>query len=245
MIDIIITTFNRCEFLRRTIDAILRNTEQGSYRLFINDDCSDDGTQSLLARIEEKGIAKVIYKQQREGVVPGFNALWDSVNGSDSEYICYLQDDAMPTERGWLLTLIQAYEFFREPGRIGFFSGYHAFEHPITMSMSWRGRMVHLKESSTATNLIATKEFWKSVGIPIPVNNPDGKKRGFPDHGVGSQIDLWLTGCQSLSRFVRWAASPTCSHTQGKKVLVVPGLIEHLGKEKRDSCWRQNRAGGY
>ena len=142
------------------------------------------------------------------------------------------------------MTLLQAYEGFRDTAGIGFFSGYHALEHPVMSDVAWKGRTVYFKKSTTATNLIAAKDFWRSVGIPIPILNPDGTPRGFPNDGRGSQIDVWFTGCYSLGRFDAKNAAPNCLYRQGKKVLVIP-MLKHLGIEKKDSTWRQNRAGGF
>jgi len=243
VIDIILTTYERPHFLLKTVTAILGNTLPGSYRLTVSDDCSrDHETPAILDWIDERWIGTVIRHSKREGIVPGFNGLWERVKDSDSEYVCYLQDDAMPVQKGWLQTLVEAFEDSKGRMNVGFFCGFDAPEHPVSRTViDVMGRTVLLKASTSATNLIATKGFWKSVGVPVPLLNPDGKKRGFPNDGVGSQIDLWLTGCMSLSRFTKWAASPTCSFLQGKSVLVVPGLIQHLGQEKKDSTWQMER----
>ena len=101
---------------------------------------------------------------------------------------------------------------------------------------------VRLKESMRATNMIAETEFWRTM-MPIPRLNPGGDERGFPtpgEHGKkgkGSNIDIWLTGCGSDSRFIEDAAGPNCAYRQGKKCLIVSGFVKHVGHKAESSTW--------
>lgn len=240
MIDILITTYNRKEFLKKTIESLFEKTKM-EFRLFIIDDCSDDGTQDYLRNLEHERLTFVVLSKRRNGVVFGFNMLWNMIDYYDmfweeKPYLCYLQDDCFILEDGWLWILLDAYEKLKEKFNIGFFSGYDAPEHPIRERLIMEGREMFLKDSQTATNLIATKEFWRSIGW-IPRRNPDGSERGFPGKNKGSHIDLYLTGCMSESKFVRGAAGENCSYNQKKKVLVIP-MIEHLGIKDKESTWR-------
>jgi glycosyltransferase involved in cell wall biosynthesis len=243
MIDVILTTYNRLPLLKRTVDSLVKNTTD--FRLFINDDCSEDDTRDYLLKLEAREIAKIILNGQRKGVVPGFNALWEMVEHSDSEYVCYLQDDMLVNSYGWLDVLTGIHKEISGTLSVGFASGYDAREHPEITRIQWAGREVLFKNSTSATNLIATKHFWRSLGLPIPLLNPNGRLRGFPNDGHGSNIDVYLTGCISMSRVSRRDSSPTSSYKQGKVVMVIPGLLEHLGAARQFSSWRQNRASGF
>jgi len=247
MVDVVVTTYNRKEMLRQTLESLVRFAGV-PFRLFVADDCSTDGTQEYLRDFQADQAAYVVLGKRRQGVVYNLNLLWNLVEYEDRfnapfPFLCYLQDDAVSAEQGWLRTAISAYEDLKDRCNVGFFSGYDAPEHPAQKSFSWKGREVVLKFSQTATNLIGTKEFWRSVG-EIPKKNPDGSERGFPGNGKGSHIDLYLTGCMSGSRFAPGAAGMNCSYTQGKTVLVVPGLIRHLAHGAVDSTWRNERKVG-
>jgi len=175
------------------------------------------------------------------GIVYGFDQLWNSVDMADQfneefPYMCYLQDDCAIKEDDWLFTLIKAYEELRDKHKIGFFSGYDATDHPFVEKVLWRGREILLKKSSRATNLIAEKSFWRSIGY-VPKYNPDGTERGFPNARRGSNIDLYWTGCYSGSRYSAAASAPNSSYNQGKMVMVIPGMIEHMA-EYNHSTWR-------
>ena len=241
MVDITITTYNRCGMLKRTLEALF-STVDLPHRIFVIDDCSSDQTPDFLSKMNGDKLQFVALSKKRNGVVYGFNMLWNMVDYYDSfheefPYMCYLQDDMIATEKGWLSTLVRAYEELRNTHNIGFFGGHDAPEHPVQELIEWRGRNILMKRSSGATNLIAPKEFWRSVGY-VPKFNPDGTPRGFPDRQRGSHIDLYLTGCMSGSRFVRNAAGLNCSVNQEKSLMVIPGLLLHEGQSESVSTWR-------
>jgi hypothetical protein len=159
---------------------------------------------------------------------------WDT----EMPYMCYLQDDLLSTEKDWLLKLVRIYEDLKDKERIGFMSGYDAPEHLIQENINYNGKQIFLKKSTGANNLIAEKEFWRSIGF-IPKRNPDGSERGFPHKNRGSHIDLYLIGYYSLSRSCPQSSADNCLRLQKKNVLVMPSLL-HLGQEKKISTWRGN-----
>lgn len=243
MIDIVVTTYNRLRFLKQTMESLLQSTKNVPRRISVADDCSTDGTREYLSGMAGP-LNRVVLSDKRRGVVPNFNDLWDATV-SDKRYphLCYLQDDMVAVEPGWLAILLDAHRKLKDIYNIGFSSAYDAPEHPAELEIDWNGRKAKIKKSSSGQNLLAEKEFWLSIGKPPPLN-PDGSARGFPGNGRGSQIDVWFMGCYSLGRFDPRAAAPNCLHNQGKRVLVVP-MLRHLGIDKRDSTWRQNRAKGF
>lgn len=241
MVDITITTYNRVGMLKRTLEALFETVDV-PHRIFVIDDCSSDGTPEYLSKLSGDKLQFVTLSKKRSGVVYGFNMLWNMVDYFDTfheefPYMCYLQDDMVAVDKGWLKTLIFCYEEMTRDRPIGFFSGYNAPEHPVRETVKWKGRDVYIKISSTASNLVAKKAFWRSIGY-VPKFNPDGSPRGYPSERRGSQIDLYLTGCMSGSRLVPNAASERCSFYQGKELLVVPGLLMHEGMTEDKSTWR-------
>lgn len=246
MIDVIITTYNRRDFLKRTVESFIERNKTIPYRLFILDDHSNDGTVQYLADLAERGLADVHLSGTRKGITYGLDHLWNDANFEDfffseNQYLCYLQDDMVSMADDWLLISIRAYEELKLRHNVGFFSGYHAIEHPVQSDILWHGNRLLLKKSTSATNLIAEKAFWMSIGY-VPQLNPDGTQRGMPSEGRGSHVDIYLTGCYSGSKFHHTHAAKRCSVAQGKNVLVVPDLLDHIGVTPRASTWRHGEA---
>ena len=246
MINIGITTYNRPDYLKRTVDSIVKNTVS-PYTLFIYDDFSSDNTVDLLKkRYRGRDNIVIISGTKRKGIVPGFNTLWKfSESYNDNPYFCYIQDDTEVQERGWIQTLVSCYESQKKINdyKVGLFSGHHAPEHPSEGGKLLDGRLVIFKKSIRATNMIAPYEFWHKIGY-VPPNNPDGTPRGLPgpansdgSRGKGSNIDLYITGFQSKGIFVEKAAGENCSWRLGTYCMVVPGIVKHLATSTEDSTW--------
>jgi glycosyltransferase involved in cell wall biosynthesis len=239
MIDVVITTYNRVEFLKQTVDSLIKTTNV-PFRLVIVDDHSTDGTVDFLTK-GLRGIADVLLSRERRGVVFSLDQAWNVVDMMDSltyenPYMCYLQDDMVSTRPDWIVELIQAYEDLKDEHEIGFFCGYDAVEHPVQRVVEWSGCEALIKKSTTASNLIAEKKFWRSIGY-VPKHNPDGTVRGFPNNRRGSHIDLYLTGCYSGSRFNHGSSAENSAFKQKKNTLVIPTLT-HLGRDDKKSTWR-------
>jgi len=245
MIDVILTTFNRVHFLKQTVESLLLKNPEPEFRLFIIDDGSTDGTDDYLLTLSRMGRADVILSHCRRGLAFSLNAAWKLATLCDEfeaeyPYLCYLQDDVESVEEEWLLTAVRAFETLGQEHYVGFFSGCHAPEHPAEHVIQWEGRDVFLKLSNSGQNMIALKSFWRSIGY-IPKTNPDGTERGMPGNGKGSNVDVYLEGCFSGSRFQRQHAAKNCSYSQGKKTLVIPGLLRHLGDHVKDSTWQTEK----
>lgn len=241
-VDILITTYNRRMVLEETVKSLLDKVKSIPYRLFIVDDCSSDWTADYLKQLKDDRLAAVVLNKKRSGVVCGFDMLWRMAEFYDSfysynPYMCYLQDDMKSVEEDWLLTAINIYEALKQQYPIGLFSGHDAHRHPVFKGIAYNGRKVILKKSQGMTNLIGEKSIWKSIGY-VPRLNPNGKERGLPDNCRGSNIDVYVTGCYSGSTFGAGAAAANCLVKQNKLVMVIPGMLEHIGEI--NSTWRKN-----
>lgn len=245
MIDVIVTTHNRVSFLKKTIESFIEKNKTVPYRLFIADDMSNDGTGEYLLALQKRKVADIYLGANNRGVTFGLDILWTVSDFfdfffSENQYLCYLQDDLVSVVDDWLLIALTAYEELKEKYNIGFFSGHNALEHPIEDRVHWKQNILLIKKSQGATNLIAEKSFWRSIEY-IPRLNPDGRERGKPENQRGSHIDIYLTGCYSRSRFHRTCSAEKSLYQQGKKLLVFPGLLEHIGQKEEVSTWRTNK----
>src|SRR4030042_1488548 len=177
MLDIILTTYNRIEFLKRTLDSIFTKTRGVPYRLFVRDDCSTDGTADYLASLKNERLCHVALGKKRCGLRLGFNMLWGEVEAYDLfhdkfPYLCYHQDDVEILDERWAEVLLEAYQGMKDTYNVGFFSGCDYIQHLEIRKLQWNGKVVMLKSSQAFQNAIAEKTFWRSVGIPGPKRNP-------------------------------------------------------------------------
>ncbi len=88
LFSIILTTYNRSQFLPRAIGSVLQQTFT-DFELIIVDDHSTDNTQQVVAEFSDN---KIIYIQQprNQGVSAARNA---GIQKAKGEYICFLDDD--------------------------------------------------------------------------------------------------------------------------------------------------------
>ncbi len=217
MIDIIITTYNRVNFLRKTMESFFKNTDMSLVgQIIITDDGSNDGTIEYLESLktELQGI-KIIHDGQRKGLIQRFNQAFLETK---SEYVCEFQDDVI-LDNGWLSILLEKMEKYDKIAH--FVTGFDAPEHNVCYSISENYK---IKPSSRFTQLLAKREIWSKWfpmepmhSFPTPVLK-DGEK-------IGSGIDCQIYRDQKN----KWKS--------GVKFLVVPGLVQHIA-EKKGSTWR-------
>lgn len=257
LVNIVITTTKEREyFYNKCLHSLKENTII-PYRIIVVND------SSRMVAHEDSDIQIHYLCHGNQGIACALNAGWvlaEMYNRfyKKAKYFCYLQDDTVITEKGWLDKLIKIYERFinMEPPtgkeivkkmkkyKIGFFSGHDAPEHKTIdkgSDFSYPGGIIKIKESMRATNIIGETELWQNV-MPIPRLDADGKPRGFPDprkdgkRGKGSNIDIWLTGWNSKD-FLPKQAAHGCPAIYGHKCLIIPGLVKHVGWKAENSTW--------
>jgi len=256
-VDIVITSHGRWELLRTTLGSLRWAIEGYPHRVIIVDDQSPEirsngnDPQPYCSKIYSlvkgwENVVAIVQLTQRKGVSfawnLGFNLtqvlnFWDC----GAEWVLYLQDDMESLEKAWPVKLIDVFEKVESAGvPVGFVTGFHSLYHPIEKVMKVGDWDVLIKPSSTGGCLMARRRFWEEIAY-VPRLNPDGTERGFPHQGRGSGIDVWWTGCVSEGKFCRRGAGPRSLFSQGKKVVCVPGFLNHLGENVENSTWRKEK----
>ncbi|MDQ0196511.1 glycosyltransferase family 2 protein [Paenibacillus wynnii] len=99
-VSIIITTYNRKEFLNQAIQSILMQ-DYPRKEIIVIDDCSTDGTDILMKQ-SFGGDARVIYMRNEKNRGPGHNRRLAFAAHADGEYILFLDDDDYLIDRSYL-----------------------------------------------------------------------------------------------------------------------------------------------
>lgn len=232
MINICVTTYNRVEMLRRCIESIKKCTKL-KYTLTVIDDASNDSTRDYL--LSQKDIHVLLNDTQR-GLAHNLNAIWEySEKLNNFEYMCYIQDDVIAIEDGWLSKVLECADAYKNEtnNKIGFLSAVHLPAHPVVNTFKHNNITYYSKKSISGVNMIAKYSFWNSIG-KVPLVNNNGTIRGFPSpsaipgkHGKGSNVDVYLTGCISKSRYSSESAKNSC-YNQNATCIVVP-TAKHIG----------------
>jgi len=252
---VITTTYERGHFFNDCIGSIIENTVIPHRIITVCDGAPNHEHDSRLS-------TQIMLIQPNQGIACALNAGWALAEmynkfHNQTPYFCYIQDDTIVTRKGWLELLIQKYIEFDKCGNlegnkiipilhenISFFSGHDAPEHKtIAEYIAAPNRtQVKIKESMRATNMIAETSLWRNL-MPLGRHNPDGSIRGFPDapkngqkRGKGSNIDVFLTGCNSAG-YQEKDAHPQNPYKLGFKCLIIPGLVKHVATEAKDSTW--------
>lgn len=110
-ISVVISTYNRAQSLRTTLDA-LRHQRHRDFEVVVVDGPSDDGTKELLA--ERSGALRIVACPERM-IAVSRNLGVDAAAG---EVVAMIDDDAVPEPR-WLADLAAAYENDRVGGAGG------------------------------------------------------------------------------------------------------------------------------
>lgn len=101
-LSIILPTYNRAASLRHALAALLgRSAGAASFELVVVDNNSTDGTEALLARIDDPRL--LVIREPRQGLSYARNA---GVKLSHSDYVAFTDDD-VEAAPGWAATIIE------------------------------------------------------------------------------------------------------------------------------------------
>ncbi|OKP82215.1 glycosyltransferase family A protein [Paenibacillus sp. P32E] len=159
-VSVIITTYNRKDFLDQAIQSILRQ-DYPHKEITVIDDCSSDGTAELMGR-NYRDDPRVIFMQNETNQGPGNNRRKALAAHGDGEYILFLDDDDYLIDRSYFS---RAVHFHQEQPEIAFVAANVFLEYSKTEQ---------LKPSSLQLNRITPKEAYfknfEQKGYPKPAS---------------------------------------------------------------------------
>lgn len=92
MVSVIVLTYNHEKYIRQALDSILMQKVDFKYEILVGDDCSTDGTSSILLEYQNKypDIFCIRLRQKNIGATKNLYELLASAQG---KYIAYLEGD--------------------------------------------------------------------------------------------------------------------------------------------------------
>jgi len=137
-----ITTFNRIEFLKKTITTWYNTIDKNNnWVLIVSDDGSNDGTLEYLYNLHFDNIKIFIIENKRRGVHHQTNSLLKFVNNFDFDFGFKSDDDLIFLKRGWDI------KYFNSSKNSNFY-------HLIFYDKKWGNRRGEKKESLIYLNLL-------------------------------------------------------------------------------------------
>lgn len=219
------TTRNRPELLRKSLQSLKDCTDKSLFRLTVVDDGSWVETRLELDMFQST-IDFVLTNNQNRGLGPSINTAlvhvdalkrWDT---NPNPFTCYVQDDIQYSP-DWLIKLESNFAKLEQVLKLGFASGIESIEHPVKEKLA-KGMIT--KDWIRATCMFARHDYWMSMWPISRIDPETGRERGRPNDGLGSSVDWW---------FIRNHPNSVCK--TGRTNLVIPGLLRHIGYKQ--STW--------
>lgn len=113
-VSVIITTYNRKDYLKESIDSILKQ-DYPNIDIIVIDDCSTDGTNILMKNYEKN--SSVIYIRNEKNCGPGSNRKKAFENYANGDYILFLDDDDYLIDTNYIT---KAVDFHKKHAKISF-----------------------------------------------------------------------------------------------------------------------------
>lgn len=111
-ISVIITTYNRKEFLRQAVDSILRQ-DYPYTEITVIDDCSSDGTHEMMHTVFGAE-PRVIFMESETNSGPGNNRRKALAAHGDGEFILFLDDDDYLIDRSYFTKAVNMHRLHPE-----------------------------------------------------------------------------------------------------------------------------------
>lgn len=105
--SVIITAYNQEAYLKQAIDSLLDQTYP-NLEIIVADDCSTDGTLSMMQQFEKE--YRVLYKRNDENLGPGINGLHAFYEYADGEYVLFVNHDDYLTDSTYIMKAISLLE---------------------------------------------------------------------------------------------------------------------------------------
>lgn len=159
LISVIITTYNRKEYLDKAIESVLAQTYQ-NFEIIVMDDHSTDGTEEYMQKYKEH--EKITYYRSKKNRGPGINRK-EAVNKMNGKYMCFLDDDDIFLNKEYFKKAIDLFKKYSNLSLV-------ACNHIIYNTMSGE----RIEKNLGYTEVVDNKQFFKNFGkaeFPKPISS--------------------------------------------------------------------------
>lgn len=167
-IPIIVTTFERLEYLKRCVWSIVASTKV-PYQIVVADDGSQDGTKPFLQHMLERGLIHKVIWNDKIGTARQFNGAIEQTTGK----FFVIANDDMYFHRGWDAAVFRLLMREKKIGTITFYN-YTRTGSSGVFNQEHRDHYV-IGGTGLGAALI-NRKGWEDAGKFIL---PDGKRMGF------------------------------------------------------------------
>jgi hypothetical protein len=218
MTAILMTTFNRPERLRHSLETVAALKAP----ILVVDDGSDRRHDAAYAAVYEQFAVRALKIPGNRGLS---NALTTGLSywlaDPNVHWISYLQDDV--EVRADLLTVLAEVQ---DPTNYPLLTGRLDPLHTNHGQVQVNGHQVYLQHMCAGIHLHAHRDYWmKQLPIPTPYFQAPKSWPGVPQRG--SDEDWWIA---------QWG--PNSVVKQGKYVAALPGLVRTTTSAAEDSTWK-------
>ncbi|GAK77404.1 glycosyltransferase [Nonlabens sp. Asnod3-H03] len=117
LLTVVVLTYNQEQFIQQTLDGILNQETDFSFRILVCDDGSQDDTHYILKKYQEKYPAiDLILRDKNIGILPNFI---DAISKCDKEFIAFCDGDDYWIDRRKLATQIDYLKAHRTTDILG------------------------------------------------------------------------------------------------------------------------------
>ena len=177
-INILFLTFNRLEYNKLSLPALLDSDPDVDYKVHIVDNGSNDGTVEYLKTLSHPKIGSLTFNKINLGISPITNDFWKRIK---SEFYGKIDNDIV-VPKGWIKEVMLRLEHAPEE-RIGPITLYHwipewldDIDHDEIMVFTTKNGSQFVKSTHTGGNYIMHNYLIKELG---PVPEKLGLKGGF------------------------------------------------------------------
>ena len=227
-VNLVMPVHNRWKHTLQSLDSLYKNTDLGSFVLYVVDDKSTDGTRERLEAVQSEMLFNLALTDTNIGPAACRNNICNIITAQDErlDYLYHTDNDVFFSP-GWLDTLIEEYEMVKHKVKI-LGGGSHPFHFPFEDMPCSKVKLIH---ALAGYSHFMEWAVWDEYG-PYAVSDVH------PDHGRIMGSEDWLIsvkirndGYHVGAIFPEIVYNTGITNTYGKPTTGAEHIKKHSGVE--------------